>query len=226
MSLKWSFAINMLLLCCCTSFSEVTLWKEGIFFTNSLHQINLSSLKKKSWMNHYLNNNLWKKRKGSKSRTAGLDRVPELGITYNPSGCIYQFFRGLLQLQLCWSNCSPPFRKGRVIRKATGTPLYSCGFKSSITIFRPSDFSWQYLLVTCHCCFSSSRGSKSNLVLKLLCSTPLVCASFKNLPGVLPVLLAKSALLFSYKQTNENPNSSPHALFKNIIMIICIRRII
>lgn len=197
-----------------------------LFSTNFLHQINLSNFKRKSWTNHYLNNNLWNKRKGSKSRTAGLDRFPELGITYNPSACIYQFFTGLLQQQLCWSNCSSPLRKGRVIRKATGAPLYPCGFQSSITIFLPSDFSWQYLLVTRHCCFSSSRGSKSNLVLKLLCSTPLVCASFKKLPGVLLVLLAKSALLFSYKQSNENPNSSPHALFKNIITIICIRRII
>lgn len=194
-----------------------------LFSTNFLHQLNLSSFKRKSWMNHYLNNDLWNKRKGSKSRTAGLDRVPELGITYNPSGCINQFFTGFLQL--CQSNCSSSLRKGRVIRKAPGAPLYS-GVSIKHHVFLSSDFSWQYLLVTCHCCFSSSRGSKSNLVLKLLCSTPLICASFKNLPGVLLVLLAKSALLFSYKQTNENPSSSPRALFKNIIMIICIRRIV
>lgn len=106
-----------------------------LFSTNFLHQLNLSSFKRKSWMNHYLNNDLWNKRKGSKSRTAGLDRVPELGITYNPSGCINQFFTGFLQL--CQSNCSSSLRMGRVIKKAPGVPLYSGGFNQASPYFFP-----------------------------------------------------------------------------------------
>lgn len=51
-----------------------------LFSTNFLRQINLSNFRGgrgESWATHYLNNDLSNKRKGSKSRTAGLDHVPE-----------------------------------------------------------------------------------------------------------------------------------------------------
>lgn len=197
-----------------------------LFSTNFLLQINLSSFERKSWTNHYLNNNLSNKRKGSKSRTAGLDHVPELGITYNPHGCIYEFFTGLLQQQLCWSNCSSPLRKGRVVRKATGAPLYSCGFQSSITDFFPQtscdSICWWLAIAAFLPLEDQNPIWYLNYFVPLHWSVPRLkifqecCLSF----------LQNQTLLFSYKQTNENPNSSPHPLFKNIIMIICIRRII
>lgn len=77
---KWTFTIQMLFLCCSTSFSEMMMWYFLYHFFFFLRKINFSNFntykKKKSWANHYLNH-LSNKRRGSKSRTAGLDRVPE-----------------------------------------------------------------------------------------------------------------------------------------------------
>lgn len=156
----------------------------------------------------------YEKRKQEQNCWAG--SCPWIGILCNPSGCIYQFATGLLQQQMCWSNCQSSLGRGRAVRKATGPPLYSREFQSSITEFLPStsvvtvsagDFPLPLFFL---------QRSKSNLVLELLCSTPLVCAWFKNLPGALLVLLENSGFCFSPINKQTKIPTPPHSPFPKI----------
>lgn len=110
-------------------------------------------------------------------------------------------------------------RKQESGKKATGAPLYSYEFQSSITGFLPSisccdNICWWLSIAAFLPLEDQNPIWYLNYFVPLHWSAPGLkifqehyCLSF----------LQTQTLLFSYKQTKENPNSSPHPLSKNII---------
>lgn len=206
----------MLFLCCSTSFSEMMMWYFLYHFFFFLRKINFSNFntqkKKKAEQTIILTISQIRE---EEARAELLGWIVSLNRYYMESQCISQLFTGLPQQHVCWSSRRSSLPTGRAVRKATGPPLYSYGFPSTIIAFLPSTLAVTDLLVTLHCCFSSSKGSKSNLVRELLCSTLPVCAWFKSLPGaVCPS--GKFCLFFSPRKKQTKIPTPSHSPFPKI----------